>query len=74
MFWRTMVGVGVAVQLGWIALVATSSVDPGVGNRIGWFIMLTVGAVAAVWCAMLWRDRAQPATPTIPPAPPLPAG
>jgi len=73
-FWRTMVGVGVAVQLGWIALVATSSIDPGVGNRIGWSVMLAVGAVAALWCAMLWRDRAQPATPTIPPAPPLPAG
>jgi hypothetical protein len=49
-------------------------VGPGVGNRIGWFVMLAVGAVAAVWCAMLWRDRAQPASPTIPPAPPLPAG
>ena len=71
-FWRTMVGVGVVVQLGWIALVATSSVDPGVGNRIGWCVMIAVGAVAALWCAMAWRDRARPATPPIPPAPPLP--
>ena len=73
-FWRTMVGVGVGVQLGWIALVATSSVDSGAGNRIGWGVMIAVGAVAALWCAMAWRDRARQATPPIPSAPPVPVG
>lgn len=67
-FWRSVVGVAAALQLGWIALVATSSVDPGVWNRIAWVGALLLGACAAWWCASAFRERATVATPP-PPAP-----
>jgi hypothetical protein len=33
--WRTIVGVGAIVQVGWIVMVADSGVDPGIGGRVG---------------------------------------
>jgi hypothetical protein len=68
-FWRSVVGVAAALQLGWIALVATSSVDPGVGNRIAWVGALLLGACAAWWCASAFRERARVVATPPPPAP-----
>jgi hypothetical protein len=63
--------VGAIVQLGWIVMVAGSGGDPGIGGRVGWCVALAAGVVAAVWCAMEWRDRASPVTA---PPPPVPVG
>jgi len=68
-FWRTTIGLATLLQIGWVWMVATGSVDPGVADRIGWCVALAAGVAAAVWCAMAWRDRANPIA--IPP-PPLP--
>jgi hypothetical protein len=69
--WRTIVGVGAIVQVGWIVMVAGSRGDPGIGGRVGWFLALAAGIVAAIWAAMEWRDRASPVTA---PPPPIPVG
>ena len=68
-FWRTPIGVATVLQGAWVWMVATGSVDPGVASRIGWCVALALAVVAAVGCAMAWRDRANPVA--IPP-PPLP--
>lgn len=57
-FWRAAIGLASIVQIGWIVMVATASVDPGIGARIGWCVALATGIAAAVGCAMAWRDRA----------------
>jgi hypothetical protein len=67
--WRAAVGVGAIVQLGWIVMVAGGGGDPGIGGRVGWCVALTAGVLAAVWCAMEWRDRSNPVAA---PPPPLP--
>jgi len=69
--WRALVGVGSIVQLGWIVMVAGSGVDPGVGSKVGWCLALAAGVVAAIWCAMEWRDRTNLVAA---PPPPLPVG
>jgi hypothetical protein len=69
--WRTIIGVSAIVQVGWIVMVAGSGVGPGVGGRVEWCVALGAGIVAAIWCAMEWRDRASPVTA---PPPPVPVG
>jgi hypothetical protein len=68
-FWRTIVGVAAVLQVGWIVTVATSSVDPGPGNRIGWAGALILGACAAWWCGSAFLERARPVATPPPPAP-----
>src|SRR6185312_7715232 len=41
--WRTIVGVGAIVQVGWIVMVAGSGGDPGIGGRAGWCVALAAG-------------------------------
>jgi hypothetical protein len=66
-FWRATVGFAALLQIGWVVMVAGSNPDPGAGDRIGWSIALVAGVVAAIWCAMAWRDRANPVA--VPPPP-----
>jgi hypothetical protein len=68
-FWRAVIGVAAALQVGWIVMVATSSVDPGAGNRIGWAGALVLGACAAWWCVSAFRERARTVATPPPPAP-----
>jgi hypothetical protein len=64
--------VGTIVQVGWIA---GTGDDPGVGRKVGpsvgWSVALAAGVVAAIWCAIEWRDRASSITA---PPPPVPVG
>ena len=57
-FWRTAVGLATIMQAGWMVMVATARVDPGIGARAGWCVALAAGAAAGLGCAMAWRDRA----------------
>jgi hypothetical protein len=69
LIWRTIVGAAAALQVGWIVAVATSNVDPGAGNRIGWTGALILGGCATWWCVSAFRERARPLATPPPPAP-----
>jgi hypothetical protein len=69
-FWRTVVGAAVALQAGWLVLVATSNVDPGAGNRFVWAVTVILGVCAAWWCASAFHERGRPVATPPPPAPP----
>ena len=71
--WHAIFGVGLLLETGWLFLMASSDVDPGMASRISWCVGLALSAWTIVCLWLELRERMHPEPRTLPPPPVVPA-